>query len=95
MKIKFPTPRGVGEVQGDPLQSRKCYIGAVRKEQKRSTDETPKGAPPNKRGKDDELDEESEGERGTPSKVQPAEELLNIELSYLEIQKKLHESILK
>ncbi|KAL0434135.1 UNVERIFIED_CONTAM: hypothetical protein Slati_2747800 [Sesamum latifolium] len=40
----------------------------------------PKGAPPNMRGKDDELEEESEGERGMPSKVQLAEELLNIEL---------------
>ncbi|KAL0448611.1 UNVERIFIED_CONTAM: hypothetical protein Slati_1417500 [Sesamum latifolium] len=24
MKIKFPTPGGIGEVQGDPLQSRRC-----------------------------------------------------------------------
>ncbi|KAL0290207.1 UNVERIFIED_CONTAM: hypothetical protein Sradi_7054500 [Sesamum radiatum] len=31
MKIKFPTPGGVGEVQGDHLQSRKCYVEAVRK----------------------------------------------------------------
>ncbi|KAL0386216.1 UNVERIFIED_CONTAM: hypothetical protein Sradi_3015900 [Sesamum radiatum] len=31
MKIKFTTPGGVGEVQGDPLQSRKGYIETVRK----------------------------------------------------------------
>ncbi|KAL0427118.1 UNVERIFIED_CONTAM: hypothetical protein Slati_2886600 [Sesamum latifolium] len=30
MKIKFPTPGGVGEVQGDPLQSRRCYVDTVR-----------------------------------------------------------------
>ncbi|KAL0420208.1 UNVERIFIED_CONTAM: hypothetical protein Slati_3043700 [Sesamum latifolium] len=31
MKIKFLTPGGVGEVKGDPFQSRKYYIEAVRK----------------------------------------------------------------
>ncbi|KAL0295855.1 UNVERIFIED_CONTAM: hypothetical protein Sangu_3181000 [Sesamum angustifolium] len=31
MKIKFPALGGMGEVQGDLLQSRKCYIGVVRK----------------------------------------------------------------
>ncbi|KAL0420240.1 UNVERIFIED_CONTAM: hypothetical protein Slati_3046900 [Sesamum latifolium] len=31
MKIKFLTPGGVGEVQGDHLQSKKCYVEAVRK----------------------------------------------------------------
>ncbi|KAL0408344.1 UNVERIFIED_CONTAM: Transposon Ty3-G Gag-Pol polyprotein [Sesamum radiatum] len=30
MKIKFPTPKGVGEVQGDTIQSRKCYVEAMR-----------------------------------------------------------------
>ncbi|KAL0292471.1 UNVERIFIED_CONTAM: hypothetical protein Scaly_2588400 [Sesamum calycinum] len=40
MKIKFPALGGMEEVQGDPLQSRKCYIKAVRKGQKRSTEET-------------------------------------------------------
>ncbi|KAL0391484.1 UNVERIFIED_CONTAM: hypothetical protein Slati_4533500 [Sesamum latifolium] len=44
MKLKFPTPGGVGEVQGDPLQSRKCYIEAVRNGQKRSPDEALKEA---------------------------------------------------
>ncbi|KAL0456206.1 UNVERIFIED_CONTAM: hypothetical protein Slati_0959800 [Sesamum latifolium] len=33
MKIKFSTPDGVGEVQGDHLQSRKCYVEAVRRGQ--------------------------------------------------------------
>ncbi|KAL0285278.1 UNVERIFIED_CONTAM: hypothetical protein Scaly_2824000 [Sesamum calycinum] len=31
MKIKFHTIGGVGEVQGDPLQSRKCYVEVVHK----------------------------------------------------------------
>ncbi|KAK4397239.1 protein FAR1-RELATED SEQUENCE 5 [Sesamum angolense] len=31
MKIKFSTAGGVGEVQGDSLQSCKCYVEAVRK----------------------------------------------------------------
>ncbi|KAL0420886.1 UNVERIFIED_CONTAM: hypothetical protein Slati_3111500 [Sesamum latifolium] len=79
MKIKFSTLGGVGEVQGDLLQSRKYYIEVVPKGQKRNSDEAPKGAPSNKRGKDLELEEAPEG-TGTPSKVQPAEELLNIEV---------------
>ncbi|KAL0440598.1 UNVERIFIED_CONTAM: hypothetical protein Slati_2542800 [Sesamum latifolium] len=79
IKIKFSTPSRIGEVQGDPLQSRKCYVEAVRKGQKRTSDEAYKGAPPSKRGKD--LDtEEVPKETGTPAKVQPAEELLNIEI---------------
>ncbi|KAL0361944.1 UNVERIFIED_CONTAM: Retrovirus-related Pol polyprotein from transposon [Sesamum radiatum] len=52
MKIKFPTPGGVGEVQGDLLQSRRCYIEAVRKGQKRNVDDTPDKAPPNLEGID-------------------------------------------
>ncbi|KAL0427920.1 UNVERIFIED_CONTAM: hypothetical protein Slati_2966800 [Sesamum latifolium] len=68
MKIKFPMPGGVREVQGDPLQSRKCYIEFVRKGQKRTSDEVPKGAPFSKRGKDLEPEEVSEG-TGAPSKV--------------------------
>ncbi|KAL0426451.1 UNVERIFIED_CONTAM: hypothetical protein Slati_2819900 [Sesamum latifolium] len=36
MKIKFPTPGGMGEVQGDPLQSRRCYVDAVRRGEKRA-----------------------------------------------------------
>ncbi|KAK4395878.1 Retrovirus-related Pol polyprotein from transposon opus [Sesamum angolense] len=39
MKIKFPTAGGVGEVQGNPLQSRKCYVEAVCKGQKWNTKE--------------------------------------------------------
>ncbi|KAL0453046.1 UNVERIFIED_CONTAM: hypothetical protein Slati_1282700 [Sesamum latifolium] len=78
MKIKFPTPGGVGEVQGDHLQSRRCYVEAVRKGQKRNRDDTPDKAPPSKRGKAPE--EETSEETETPTKVQPAEELLNIEI---------------
>ncbi|KAL0292283.1 UNVERIFIED_CONTAM: hypothetical protein Sradi_6995800 [Sesamum radiatum] len=50
MKIKFPTPGGV-EVQGNPLQSRKCYVEAVRKGQKRNLDEDHQGVPSSKKGK--------------------------------------------
>ncbi|KAL0409689.1 UNVERIFIED_CONTAM: hypothetical protein Sradi_1903300 [Sesamum radiatum] len=78
MKIKFPTPWGVGEVQGDPLQSRKCYVEAVRKGQNRNVDNTPDQAPPSKRGKAPE--EETSEEAKVPAKVQPTEELLNIEI---------------
>ncbi|KAL0394309.1 UNVERIFIED_CONTAM: hypothetical protein Slati_4397100 [Sesamum latifolium] len=45
-----------------------------------SFDEALKEAPSGKRGKEDELEEEPEARRGTPPKVQLAEELLNIEL---------------
>ncbi|KAL0367316.1 UNVERIFIED_CONTAM: hypothetical protein Sradi_3621700 [Sesamum radiatum] len=51
MKIKFPTPGGVGEVQGDPLQSRRCYVEVVRKGQERNMDDTPDKTPPSKKGK--------------------------------------------
>ncbi|KAL0415748.1 UNVERIFIED_CONTAM: hypothetical protein Slati_3406700 [Sesamum latifolium] len=80
MKIKFPTLERVWEVQGDPLQSRKCYIEAARKGQKKSSNKAPKEAPSCKRGKDGEPEKDSETSKGTPPKVQPAEELLNIEL---------------
>ncbi|KAL0336690.1 UNVERIFIED_CONTAM: hypothetical protein Sradi_4880900 [Sesamum radiatum] len=80
MKIKFPTIGGVGEVQGDPLQSRKCYVEVVRKGQKGNKEEACKEAPPNKWVKDDEWMEDAKGAEGAPPKVQPAEELLNIKL---------------
>ncbi|KAL0315020.1 UNVERIFIED_CONTAM: hypothetical protein Scaly_2897700 [Sesamum calycinum] len=35
MKIKFSGRGGMGEVQGDPLKSRRCYIEAVHKEKKK------------------------------------------------------------
>ncbi|KAL0448564.1 UNVERIFIED_CONTAM: hypothetical protein Slati_1412800 [Sesamum latifolium] len=78
MKIKFPTPGGVGEVQGDPLQFRRCYVDAVCKGQKRNGDDAPDGAPPGKKGKPPEGENSEEIE--IPAKVQPAEELLNIEI---------------
>ncbi|KAL0315306.1 UNVERIFIED_CONTAM: hypothetical protein Sradi_5408800 [Sesamum radiatum] len=80
MKIKFPTSGFVGEAQRDPLQSRECYVEVVCKEQKRNHEEVSKETPPSKRGKDDERMEEAKGTEGAPPKVQPTEELLNIEL---------------
>ncbi|KAL0361409.1 UNVERIFIED_CONTAM: hypothetical protein Sradi_3825400 [Sesamum radiatum] len=78
MKIKFPTPGGVGEVQGDHLQSRKCYVEAVCKGQKRNLDEKHQGVPSCKKGKEIVVEGATE-ERETPAKIQPAEELLNVE----------------
>ncbi|KAL0355217.1 UNVERIFIED_CONTAM: hypothetical protein Sradi_3968600 [Sesamum radiatum] len=78
MKIKFPTPEGVGEVQGDPLQSRRCYVEIVRKGQKRNVDDTPDQIPHSKKGK--KPGGENSEETETPAKVQPAEELFNIEI---------------
>ncbi|KAL0431863.1 UNVERIFIED_CONTAM: hypothetical protein Sradi_0812300 [Sesamum radiatum] len=69
----------MGEVQGDHLQSRKCYVEAVRKEQKRNLDEKHQGVPSSKKGKEIVVEGALE-ERETPAKVQPAEELLNIEV---------------
>ncbi|KAL0385717.1 UNVERIFIED_CONTAM: hypothetical protein Sradi_2966000 [Sesamum radiatum] len=79
MKINFPTPGGVGEVQGDHLQARKCYVVAIRRGQKRNPDEDRQGVPPGKKGKEM-VEEGAPGEMETPAKVQPAEELLNIEV---------------
>ncbi|KAL0412164.1 UNVERIFIED_CONTAM: hypothetical protein Slati_3806100 [Sesamum latifolium] len=69
---------GIGEVQGDPLQSRRCYVDAVRRGEKRGGDDTQDKAPPSKKGKapEEKISEATE----TPAKVQPAEELLNIEI---------------
>ncbi|KAL0401835.1 UNVERIFIED_CONTAM: hypothetical protein Slati_4213400 [Sesamum latifolium] len=80
MKIKFPTLGGVGEVKGDPLQSRRCYVEVVRKGQKRSSKEAPRGDPYEKRGREGDLEEDLETDKSTPPKVQPTEEFLNIEL---------------
>ncbi|KAL0445686.1 UNVERIFIED_CONTAM: hypothetical protein Slati_1696500 [Sesamum latifolium] len=79
MKIKFPTPGRVGEVQGDHLQSRKCYVEAVRKGQKRNLDEDHQGVPSSKKWKEV-ISEGAPEEIGTPTKVQPVEGLLNIEV---------------
>ncbi|KAL0438614.1 UNVERIFIED_CONTAM: hypothetical protein Slati_2344400 [Sesamum latifolium] len=85
MKIKFPTLRGIGEVQGDPLQSRRCYVDAVRRGEKRGGDDTQDKAPPNKKGKapKEKISETTE----IPAKVQPAEELLNIQIIPLDPDK--------
>ncbi|KAL0394634.1 UNVERIFIED_CONTAM: hypothetical protein Slati_4429600 [Sesamum latifolium] len=68
----------VGQVQGDPLQFRECYVEAVRKGQKRNVDDAPDQVPPGKKRKMPE--EENSKEAETLAKVQPAEELLNIEI---------------
>ncbi|KAL0433991.1 UNVERIFIED_CONTAM: hypothetical protein Slati_2733400 [Sesamum latifolium] len=70
---------GVGEVQGDHLQSRKGYVETVRKGQNRNSDKVRQEVPPSKKGKEAIAEEAPEGVE-TPAKVQPAEELLNIEV---------------
>ncbi|KAL0455751.1 UNVERIFIED_CONTAM: hypothetical protein Slati_0914300 [Sesamum latifolium] len=66
MKIKFPTPGGVGEVQGDPLQSRRCYVDTVHKGQKKNGGDAPDKAPPSKKGRTPEGENSEETE--TPAR---------------------------
>ncbi|KAL0395269.1 UNVERIFIED_CONTAM: hypothetical protein Slati_4493100 [Sesamum latifolium] len=80
MKIKFSTPGGVGEVQGDPLQSRRCYVEAVRKGQKRGPKELLEEPPREKRSKEGDIEGGLDTNQGAPPRVQPAGELLSIEL---------------
>ncbi|KAL0416884.1 UNVERIFIED_CONTAM: hypothetical protein Slati_3520300 [Sesamum latifolium] len=80
MKIKFPVTGGVGEVQADPLQSRKRYIEAIKKDRKRGLEETQGEDTQRKRGKDPVSDKEPKDEGDIPANVQPIEELLTIEL---------------
>ncbi|KAL0433671.1 UNVERIFIED_CONTAM: hypothetical protein Slati_2701400 [Sesamum latifolium] len=75
---QIPHPGGVEEVQGDLLQSRKCYVEAVRKGQKRNMDEDHQEVPSSKKGKET-VAEGALKEIETPAK-QPTEELLNIEV---------------
>ncbi|KAL0438944.1 UNVERIFIED_CONTAM: hypothetical protein Slati_2377400 [Sesamum latifolium] len=42
MKINFFVLGGVGEVEGDQLQSHKCYVEAIRKGQKRGLEDIQK-----------------------------------------------------
>ncbi|KAL0415980.1 UNVERIFIED_CONTAM: hypothetical protein Slati_3429900 [Sesamum latifolium] len=78
MKIKFPVVGGVGEVQADILQARKCYVEAIKRGKKRMLEEALSEENPSKRGKDPmhrpELKEEA------TVAVQPLEELLTVEL---------------
>ncbi|KAL0421109.1 UNVERIFIED_CONTAM: Transposon Ty3-G Gag-Pol polyprotein [Sesamum latifolium] len=59
---------------------RRCYVQAVWNGQKRSSNEALTEAPFSKKGREGDLEEDSETDRGTPHKFQPAEELLNIGL---------------
>ncbi|KAL0361949.1 UNVERIFIED_CONTAM: hypothetical protein Sradi_3879400 [Sesamum radiatum] len=80
MKIKFPVLADVGEVQGDPLQSSKMLCGShleraekeFKQDVKRRTLEQMKEGP--------HIGGETKDGEETPIKVQPAKELLAIEL---------------
>ncbi|KAL0430963.1 UNVERIFIED_CONTAM: hypothetical protein Sradi_0722300 [Sesamum radiatum] len=80
MKIKFSTPGRVGEVQGDNLQSSKCYIEAIHRRQNRNSNKVHQEVPSGKKGKEAIAEEIREWVE-TPAKVQPAEDLLNIEVA--------------
>ncbi|KAL0440285.1 UNVERIFIED_CONTAM: hypothetical protein Slati_2511500 [Sesamum latifolium] len=80
MKIKFPTPGGVGEVRGDPLQSQRCYVEVVRKGQKRGQKELLEEPHRDKRSREGNIEGDLDTNQDVPPRVQPAEELLNIEL---------------
>ncbi|KAL0458669.1 UNVERIFIED_CONTAM: hypothetical protein Slati_0494100 [Sesamum latifolium] len=80
IKIKFSTPGGVGEVQGDPLQSRRCYVEIVRKGQKRGPKELLEEPPREKRSRESNIEGDLDTNQDVPPRVQPADELLNIEL---------------
>ncbi|KAL0361728.1 UNVERIFIED_CONTAM: hypothetical protein Sradi_3857300 [Sesamum radiatum] len=52
MKMKFLVVGGVGEAQADALQTRKCYVEAIKRGKKRILDEVSGEENSNKRGKD-------------------------------------------
>ncbi|KAL0434516.1 UNVERIFIED_CONTAM: hypothetical protein Slati_2785900 [Sesamum latifolium] len=94
MKIKFPTSEGVGEVQRDPLQSRRCYVEAVRKGQKRSSNEALEETPSNKIGREGDLKRTRRLIRGRPLRSSPQRNGSILSL-YLETLKKSHGSALR
>ncbi|KAL0461378.1 UNVERIFIED_CONTAM: hypothetical protein Slati_0025400 [Sesamum latifolium] len=76
MKIKFQ-PQGEWEKYKEILSNPENAM-SVRKGRKRNVDDAPDQVPPSKKGKTPEGENSEETE--TPAKVQPAEELLNIEI---------------
>ncbi|KAL0437547.1 UNVERIFIED_CONTAM: hypothetical protein Sradi_0462600 [Sesamum radiatum] len=78
LKIKFPVVGGVGEVQADIIQARKCYMEAIMRGKKRVLEEAPDEENPNKRGKDP-MPRPKRKEEALVA-VQPIEELLTVEL---------------
>ncbi|KAL0308119.1 UNVERIFIED_CONTAM: Retrovirus-related Pol polyprotein from transposon.6 [Sesamum calycinum] len=97
MKIKFSVIRGVGEALADALQTRKCYVEAIKKGKKRGMEEPPETKDSNKRGKNPVPGPEPDKE--TSATVQPVEELLTIKLTpgdpgkITKIESKMSESI--
>ncbi|KAL0453583.1 UNVERIFIED_CONTAM: hypothetical protein Slati_1336400 [Sesamum latifolium] len=78
MKIKFPVVGGVGKAQANILQARKCYVEAIKRGKKRMLEEASGEENPSKRGKDPMPRPELKEEASVA--VQPAEELLTVEL---------------
>ncbi|XP_042515376.1 uncharacterized protein LOC122089749 [Macadamia integrifolia] len=75
LKMKFPTERGIGEYIGDQLESRRCYVNAL-KETKKSKDILMLEV--------DNRSKEEETKRG-----KPVEELVPISLFNTDTSKKL------
>ncbi|KAL0313365.1 UNVERIFIED_CONTAM: Transposon Ty3-I Gag-Pol polyprotein [Sesamum radiatum] len=78
MKIKFLVDGRVGEVQADVLQTRKCYVEAIKRGKKRILEETSGEKNSNKRGKNS--TSRTEHEEVDPVAVQLVEEPLTVKL---------------
>ena len=67
--IKFPTPRGIGKVQGDQQESRQCYHQVVKTTSKPRQFHVVDQRPPSEGSFDDSIDPRSLGEEGTTGPI--------------------------
>ena len=76
--MKFPTPRGVGEVKGDQQESRQCYHQAVKAASKPRQFHVVDQRPPSEGPLDDTIDLISPDEEGTTG---PIKDLVDLPVS--------------